>query len=329
MSAYLGIDIAKATFTVALRQTQGVIFAEFANTPTGFDQLQVWWTAHGVQTIHACLEATGRYGQALAAFLWQQRQRVSVVNPKQTKAFAKTVQARSKNDRVDAALLAQYAELHQPRLWSPPDPARERLQQLTRQRLALRQIEQGDRNRFQSGAQDAFVQQMLEQRLAFYAQQLADLEAEIQQHIAQHAELKQQRRLLTSIPGIGDVTAAVILGELPDIRRFQSASQLVAYVGVDPSEHSSGTSVRKPTRISKQGNARLRCALFFPSVVGKSRCAFYQPLVRRLEAKQHCKMSIVIAVMRKQLHLIFGVLKHGRPFDPLYLEKKALALAVA
>lgn len=327
MSAYLGIDIAKASFTVALRQQDRVVYADFANTPTGFQQLWGWLAAQAVTELQACLEATGRYGQALATFLYEHGQPVSVVNPARTKAFAKALATRTKTDRVDAGVLALYVQHLQPYLWSPPSVAQARLQQLTRQRQVLLRLQQADRNRLQAGAVDAAIQPLLKQRIALYADQLTTLQAAIDGHIAAHPDLQRQHRLLTSIPGIGKVTAAAVLGELPDIRRFQRASQLVAYAGIDPSEHVSGTSVHKPTQISKQGNARLRCALYFPGVSGMTRCRFYQPLVARLEAKRHCPMSIIVAVMRKQLHLIFGVLKHGRPFDPLYLEKKALAAA--
>ena len=329
MSAYLGIDIAKASFTVALRQPKhsAVATAEFANTPLGFDQLWRWLAARQVTSVHACLEATGRYGMALATFLYDHDQPVSVVNPAQTKAFAKALALRTKTDRVDAKLLALFVQHLQPYRWSPPDPARSRLQQLTRHRQVLLAAQQADRNRLQAGAVEPVLQTFLQQRLALYAEQLVLLQAEIDAHIDAHAALKRQHQLLDSIPGIGPVSAAALLGELPDIRRFQRASQLVAYAGIDPSEHVSGSSVHKPTKISKQGNARLRSALYFPGVSGMSRCRFYRSLVERLEAKRHCPMSIIVAVMRKQLHLVFGVLKHDCPFDPHYLEKKARAVA--
>lgn len=325
MTAYLGIDIAKASFMVALHRPQRqVVYAEFANTPAGFRQLQGWLREQQAPQVHACLEATGRYGQALAHALYDQQQAVSMINPAQSKAFAKVLARRSKNDRVDAEVLARYAQQLQPGLWSPPDPAQARLQQLTRQRQTVLQLQQADRNRLHAGRLDPVVKQLLQQRLTLYADQLTALQAEIDAHIAAHAVLRRRQHLLTSIPGIGKVTAAVLLGELPEIGRFHRASQLVAYAGLDPSQHRSGTSVNKPTRISKQGNARLRTALYFPGVVGMARCAVYQPLVARLKAHQHCNMSIIVAVMRKLLHLVFGILKHERPFDPHYQQLRVL-----
>lgn len=324
MTSYLGIDIAKASFHAALRQSDRVVNAEFANTPTGFRQLWHWLAQHKVTTLHACLEATGRYGIALATFLYERQQPVSVVNPALTKAFAKALQTRTKTDRVDARVLALYVQHLQPYRWSPLPVAQARLQQLTRQRQVVLRLQQADRNRLQAGLVDPLVEPLLEQRLELYVEQLDQLQTAIDAHIAAHPDLQRQHRLLTTIPGIGKVTAAAVLGELPAIDRFQRAAQLVAYAGVDPSEHVSGNSVRKPTTISKQGNARLRTALYFPGVIGMARCRFYQPLVERLTAKHHCPMSIIVAVMRKQLHLIFGVLKHGHPFDPHYLEKSSL-----
>ncbi len=226
MSAYLGIEIAKASSTVALRQAERVVYAEFANTPTGFDGLWRWLDAQPVTLlVHACLEATGRYGQASATFLFQQQQTVSVVNPALTNAFAKALHTRTKTDRVDAAILARYVQTLHPYPWTPPDLAQARLQQLTRQRQTLLRLHQAERNRLQAGAVEPFLQDLMQQRLALYAEQVRQLQAEIDAHIAAHPALKRQHQLLTTIPGIGKVTAAAVLGELPDIRRFQSASQ--------------------------------------------------------------------------------------------------------
>jgi transposase len=122
--------------------------------------------------------------------------------------------------------------------------------------------------------------------------------------------------LLTSIPGIGGLTAGKLLAEFRCIRDFTDVRQLVAFAGLNPRHHQSGKTARGHTPISKQGRATIRAALFLPAVVAKTHAPALQPLVARLQARGLSSMEIVVAVMRKLLHFIFGVLKSGQPFDP-------------
>lgn len=325
MAATLGIDISKRYFDVALRQGDTYVQAQFANAEPGFAELTTWLEAQGVDTVHACLEATGRYGLALAEWLFEAGHSISIINPKLIKAFAQVTMTRSKTDRTDARLIAHYCQVHHPPLWAPPEPARERLRQLTRYRSALHKQRQAERNRLQAGAVDPFVQQMLQTHLAFLDQQLEALEAEIQAHLGAQADLRQQLMLLDSLPGIGPVAAALTLAELPDVRLLTHPGQLVAYAGVDPKQQRSGSSVRKRTVISKQGNARLRTALYFPAMTAMTHCQALQPFVQRLRDAGLPPKAIILAVMRKLLRWMYGVLKHQKPFDPAYLLKQPSA----
>lgn len=126
--------------------------------------------------------------------------------------------------------------------------------------------------------------------------------------------------LLVTIPGIGKLTAAKLLGEIRNILDFQSARQLAAYAGLTPQNFLSGTSVHKKTRLSKTGNANLRNILYMPAIVAKR----YNPIVRSFCERLSCSglkpMEVIGAAMRKLLHLAYGILKSGRPFDPDYLK---------
>jgi transposase len=113
-----------------------------------------------------------------------------------------------------------------------------------------------------------------------------------------------------------------LLAELRHWRAFASAQQVAAFVGVTPRQHQSGTSIQRHSRISKQGNAALRAALYMPAVVAQRWNPCVRALAQRLQARGHCKMSIIVAAMHKLLHLAYGVLKSGQPFDPLYLDKR-------
>jgi transposase len=142
------------------------------------------------------------------------------------------------------------------------------------------------------------------------------LKEQIRDHIDGHPGLRKQARLLETIPGVGEATIAQLLAVVGDLARFKSARQLAAFLGLTPRQHQSGSSVRGKTRMAKMGHAQLRKALFFPAIVATR----FNPLVRafaqRLAQAGKPKMAIVGAAMRKLVHIIFGVLKSGRPFDP-------------
>ena len=158
----------------------------------------------------------------------------------------------------------------------------------------------------------------MRQMIAFQDKQIAKLQAEIQDHIDQHLDLKQKQELLTSIPGIGDKTAAVVLGELPDINNFNTAKQVTAFADLTPEQLQSGKSLRQ-RGFTKMGSKHLRTALFMPALVAKQKNPLLALYAQRLEAAGKSKMTVVGADVRKLLHLIYGILKSQKPYDPNYL----------
>ncbi len=128
--------------------------------------------------------------------------------------------------------------------------------------------------------------------------------------------MRRQSELLDSIPGIAETTAALLLAEITDITQYRSARQIAAYAGLVPRERHSGSSVRGRTRLSKIGNARLRRALYFPAITALRCSPFFQAWAKGLRERGKCKMSVIGAAMRKLIHLAYGVLKTGKPFDP-------------
>ena len=285
----------------------------FPNTPAGFQRLQEWLNA---QTVHACLEATGTYGDALARFLHQSGHTVSVVNPAQIKAFGGTQLSRTKTDKADAQLIARFCQMHQPPAWTPPPPEASELQALVRRLESLGEMRQMEQNRLDTAP--APVRASIEAVLAVLDQQIAQTRQAIQDHINNSPTLKGQRDLLVSIPGIADTTAAALLAELLDVHQFTGARQVAAFAGLVPRLRQSGTSVRGHSSLSKVGSSRLRKSLYFPAVVALR----FNPLIRalgeRLRASGKCKMVVIGAAMRKLLQIAFGVLKSGKPFDPQF-----------
>ncbi len=309
----LGIDIAKRKFDVALLVEGKFKTKVFTNDAPGFSALLKWLNTRAACPVHACMEATGSYAEALAYALFDAGYNVSVINPARSKAYAASLGVRQKTDAVDAKVLARFVQAQQPALWSPPPPELRTLQALLRRLDALIEMRTQEQNRLQVAQLD--VRASIEQHLDYLNKQISALKAQIERHIDQHPGLKHQHELLDSIPGIGAATSAWLIAEL-NLTHFHSARQAAAFAGLTPRMRDSGSSVRGKPRLCKHGNARLRKLLYFPAVTAMR----YNPLVRalceRLKAKAKHSMAIIAAAMRKLIHIAFGVIKSGKPFDP-------------
>ena len=314
----LGIDVSKSKFDVALLRDNEYVLATFDNDSVGFVKLRKWLKKRGVNELHACLEATGRYGDDLALYLHEAGYRVSIANPARIQAYAVSQLKRNKTDREDAKLIAHFCATQEPELWTPPSQAQQELQAMVRHLESLQTMRQQESNRLQAGVPAIAVRETLEAHIAFLDEQIKQLTQRIHDHIDHHPDLKQQKDLLTSIPGIADVTATKLLAEIPSLERFQGASQLAAYAGLTPRQHQSGSSVFRRGRMAKTGNAHLRRALYMPALVALRWNPTIMVFADRLRERGKHKMVIVGAVMRKLLHIVYGVLKSQRPFDPNY-----------
>jgi transposase len=262
------------------------------------------------------LEATGTYSEAPALALYQAGHIVSVVNPAAIKAFAASRLSRIKTDKVDAGLIARFTVAQTPPRWTPPPQEVQELQALVRRLESLVEMRVMEENRLSSGIAVDSVRQSLEEHLAYLQTQIKQTEELIRRHINNHPTLKQQTELLDSIPGIAETTAARILAEMIDITQYKSARQVAAYAGLVPRERHSGSSLKGRARLSKVGNARLRKALYFPAITALRSSSFFKAWAKGLQERGKCKMTVICAVMRKLLHLAYGVLKNGKPFDP-------------
>jgi transposase len=313
----LGIDISKLKFDVALLRDNGKFkHRVFPNTPAGFLQLSAWLEKQKVERLHACLEATGTYGQALATNLHDAGHVVSVINPAAIKAYGQSRLSRTKTDKADATLIAQFCSERRPPQWQPLPVEIRELQAMVRRLDALLEMRQMEANRLEVTAAAGAVTESLVGHLAFLDDEIARTEELIRSHIGTHPGLREQRELLVSIPGIGDTTAAKLLGEIVDVKLYESARQLAAFAGLVPRLHESGSSVRRKARLSKSGAPRLRKALYFPAIVAMRHNPLVRVMSERLKKRGKCPMQIIGAAMRKLVHLAYGVLKSGKPFDP-------------
>lgn len=315
----LGIDIAKATFDVALIRGDGKRrHKHFVNTVAGHQALLEWLAKQGAACVHACLEATGTYGDALATALTTADHRVSVANPRAVRAFADSQLRRAKTDPVDADVLADFCVAHQPPAWTPWPAEVRALQAVVRRREAVQDMLTQERNRRQAGELVAVVAVSLDRHITQLEVELAALDQQIRDHLDQHPSLRCQRDLLLTIPGIGAGTVARLLAECRSIAAFDNARAYAAFAGLVPAIRRSGT-LRGRARLSKLGTPRLRFALYFPALTAMRHNPPLRVFSARLRAAGKPKMVVVAAVMRKLLHVVYGVLKHQRAFDPAIL----------
>lgn len=308
----LGIDVAKLKLDVALKTADKTHVKQFENSPAGFRALQAWLGSFSLPSVHACLEATGTYGDAVSLFLHEQGHVVSLVNPLRIKGYAASKLQRNKTDKADARLIAEFCEKENPSPWTPPAPEIRQLQALTRRIETLSEMVQMEQNRRESASSE--TRESLDRIIKVLTEEIDKLQQEINQHLDQHPKLKEQHKLLLSIPGIGEKTAQLLLGEV-DFARYDDARQVAAAAGVTPRKQESGTSLKR-TNLSKLGNGRVRKALYFPAVVATRHNPIIKEFADRLKKNGKTKMQIVCAAMRKLLHQAFGVLKNNRSFDP-------------
>ena len=315
MTACLGLDIAKQKVDPALLLKNGKYKSKvFANTPKGFTALQQWLDTLGTPKAQVCIEATGAYHEAVATFLFDKGHRVCVVNPQRVKSFGLSEGIRTKNDQVDARLLARFGKAIQPRAWQPePLPIRD-LRALGRRRDELLVMRCQERNR--AGLNTESVEESIESLLLSIEKEVAAIEQKIKAHFNSHPDLKEQFARLQSIPGIGPVCAEALLSETGGFERFERVSEVVAFVGLSPQERSSGSSVRGQAGISRKGNSRLRRLLYLPALAAQWANPLVSRFSQRLKEKGKPAKVVICACMKKLLQIAFGVIKQNKAFDP-------------
>ena len=296
----LGIDIAKQKFDAALLVDGKTKHKTCKNSAEGFETLMLWLEKQGIQKVHVCLEATGSYGEDLAIYLHEAGHIVSIVNPARIKGFAQSELIRTKTDKIDAALIARFCLAMKPGAWIPPSPEIRSLRALVRRVDSLIDMRSQEKNRISTAHESVIL--MIKEHIAYLDQEIE--------------KIKRRKELLDSIPGIGKATIPHILAELDDMEKFNHVRQMVAFIGLAPKETLSGSSIKGKPRLCKIGHARLRKALYMPALVSIQCNPVMIAFYNRLKDKGKNGKVIVCAIMRKLVHVIFGVLKSGKMYDP-------------
>jgi transposase len=315
-----GIEVSAASLLASLER-EGAVRAEheFPNTPEGHTALGRWLVAPG-RTVRVVMEATGLYGLDLALRLDAEASvELMVANPRAIRHFAQALMKRSKSDPIDAGVLLEFARRMPFQRWARPSPAALALHALARRLESLTDMHAAEKNRLHaarlSPALPAAVVRDLQRSLRSLERAVNRLTRQAVEVIRQDADLNLRYQLLLSACGIASTSAVQILAQLAVLSPELDVRQWVAQAGLDPRQHSSGSSVHKKPRLSKTGNRHLRRALYMPALVALRHEPHLRAFYQRLVARGKAKMVALVAVMRKLLHAIFGMFKHRQPFD--------------
>ena len=328
IKTWVGIDVSAKTLAAERwREDEDKRQArEFGNDAGGHDELLKWIGKAG----RVCVEATGVYHLQLALKLAAAGVEVMVINPRVAKDFGRALANRSKTDQVDAWTLLEYIRRMEFVPWKAPTAAVQELRELGRRLSELVQAGADEKNRLHAKSAAAISVIVINDVKAHVAQiekRIKQIEKAAAVVIRGDGDLSEQFGILTKIPGVAQRSAILLLTELAVLDPTMTVKQIVGHAGLDPREYESGTSVQKPSRISKVGNARLRAILYMNAITAirhdrGARLFFAQLLVRGKK-----RMQAIVAVMRKLLHGIWIVLQRRVPFDSSFLFAASLAKA--
>jgi transposase len=317
----IGADIAKdkfdACFSVLTSEQRVVVKAtrKFANTPKGFIEFSQWWRKWEDISVELVfiMEATGVYYENLAWQLHQADQTVIVVLPNRAKKYTQSLGCKSKNDRIDARALAHLGVERHLEPWQPMSRQLYLLRKLTREHEQIQQMRTEVSNRLHAESYSMVsgksTRRRLQKTLRFYDSQLEAIQKDIKATIEADALLKAKTEKVTSIKGVGLLTAATIIAETNGFTLFTNQKQLTSYAGYDVVENQSGKRTGK-TKISKQGNSHIRRILYMPALHAVRRnVPVCKALYERLTGKGKKKMIAYVAVQKKLLILIYTLWK--------------------
>ena len=316
----IGVDVGSEELVCAMQcGGQRLPLARFANSAAGHKKF-ISWATKGAHPARVCLEATGVYSLEFALALERAKNvAVMVVNPRAIKDFARACMQRAKTDAVDAGAILEFLQRMPFVLWQPPAAQILELQAITRRMDQLTTELTRERNRrhaseFAGPSADAIAHD-IEVNINHLERRVARMQDSGLQRVRQVPTLATKLAHLVSAKGIGEASAMRILAEVLVLPDGLTAPQWVAHAGLDPRPYESGTSVHRPRRITKVGNRHLRAALYMPALVAirfePNVKAFYDKLL----AAGKKPMQAVVAVMRKLLHAIWGMLRHDQDFD--------------
>lgn len=312
--------MAKLTFTAALWfGPDRFLTAQFDNHSGGFRRLRTWLKAHAAGALRVAVESTSTYAEALVEWLHAQSHTVFLLNPERVAHYARACGRRNKTDPADAITIAAFIAHHDATPWHPVPPEQKDLRSLTRARAQVVATVKVLTVQLQTTAGPARAH--LQGLLQATRRTLAAIDREIAAHLKQHRALGEGARRLMTMEGVGLVTAAIAVAELPPITRETDVRAIAAWTGVTPRRCQSGPR-EWTTRLSRKGNAYLREALFMPALVARRHNPLLRDFAQRLQDRGKTNGEILGALSHKMLRILVGLLRTNTDFDPNWSCKK-------
>ena len=337
----VGIDVAQKELVVCLGRMcddwTPQLFASktFGNSSKGFSELIVWIKKLTEESIPVryVMEATGVYHESLAYFLEDKGLEVSIILPNKISNYFKTLEVKTITDKTASEAIARFGLERNLDKWKRPAEIFRKLKQKTRERDQLVGERTLVKNQLHAERAEAYPGKesiaRMKTRINLLNKQVLEIKEEIDLLVKHDKELKKSIDLISSITGIGKLTAVIAVGETNGFELIRNKKQLTSYAGLDVKEKLSGTSVKGKPKISKKGNRYLRKAMHMPALTAIRYEGQFKVLFTRLVSKHGIKMKAAVAVQRKLLEMIYTVYKTRKVFDKDYLKKNINDLSTA
>lgn len=333
----LGVDVSQKELVVCLGRLNEDFSIElyshrvFANRESGFNALHKWLIKNTVSgtSLRIVMEATGIYHQKFAHFMKDQDLQVSIVLPNKISNYMRTLDTKTVTDKTCSEAIARFGLERKLDDWVKPDPTYHKLQQLTRERDQIIHDRTMAKNRLHAENNEAFPNEKsidrAKARIKLLNEQEKEVWKEIKSIIKENESVKEEVKRISTIPGVGELTAVIILAETNGFELIRNKKQLTSYAGMDVKEKQSGTSVKGKAKLSKRGNRYLRKAMYLPSLSAVKYNPTHKDLYERLVDKHAIKMKSLVAVQRKILELSYILWKNKSVYNPEYEKEKRAA----
>lgn len=331
-----GIDVAQKELVVCVGRMYDdwspELYAHktFANTAKGFTALLVWLKKHTEQTIaiRFVMEATGVYHESLVYFLDDNGYELSVVMPNKISNYFRTLTVKTITDKTASEAITLFGLERKLDRWQRPKPVYKSMRQLTRERDQIVEERTMVKNHLHAELIEAVPNknsiQRIKERIKMLNRQEEEIKSEITALIKRDDQLAGDISIISSLTGIGELTAVTVLAETNGFELIRNKRQLASYAGFDVKEKQSGTSVKGKSRISKKGNKHIRKAMYLPSLSAIRHDERFKAIFTRLVSKHGIKMKAAVAVQRKMLELMFILFKTRVPYKKNYLSTTSL-----
>jgi transposase len=326
-----GIDVAQKELVVTLGRLVDDLTVElfshksFPNTEKGFIAFVLWVKHHAAEgpPLGFVMEATGVYHESLAYFLDDKGYEVSIVLPNKISNYFRTLEKKTVTDKTASEAIARFGLERKLEPWKRPRIVFKSLRQLTRERDQVVQTRTMAKNQLHAEQAEAQPNSnsvsRIKKQIALLNKQEQEIKNEITEVVKQDEKVQESIKLITTIPGVGQLTAATVLAETNGFELIRNKRQLTSYAGLDVKEKQSGTSVKGKPKISKKGNRYLRKTMHMPALAAIRHDERFKNIFARLVSKHGIKMKAVVAIQRKLLELIYILYKNNTIYDKNYL----------